>query len=411
MNSAVSSPKYTSFLTITLFLALIGTILGVAQGFFGCPFRKIIQLDSAQFAPVEGFAYSASLPLKYCPRGAQSYSAKLYEDATISQFYSDRADSVSRVGKGIFSFARGRSLLFSSSDNSDPRTNGRIYRIDVPRRLSKGVLPLCLIVALGTALTRALAPNPRKILFFLYVRTRTMFGLIVRIFGKWPAIPLSIPSIYMLCAYPPLWKDVDALGQLLAPASALNILHYPPLYCFLARIPFLITSWLAGVGTNAQLLNIFEQQQPLYEGVYLLVICQHIALVAALTYMVVSLTSNRAMRCALGLIVACFSALYTHAQCCGSEAMSIAATFAMLGAAASIIRGAFYSGFIVYGVASLGAIGSRHLNVIFLIWLHAYFDWDCFDRQTWTFQHRRKRPQLGQSRRHRFFNWYRNFLA
>jgi hypothetical protein len=42
---------------------------------------------------------------------------------------------------------------------------------------------------------------------------------------------------------------------------------------FLGRIPFYITSWLAGIGTNTQLLNIFEQQRPSYEGVYLLVVC------------------------------------------------------------------------------------------------------------------------------------------
>src|SRR5215468_3024855 len=156
-------------------------ILGFAQGFFGYPFRKIIPLDNARFAPAEGFAYSVPLPLEYSPRGAQASSAKLYEDAQISQFYSHRAASVSAVGKGIFSFGRGGLLIFSSTDNSDPRTNKRIYRIDVPRRLSKGVLPLCLIVALGATLTLALPLNPQETLLFLYLRTRTISGLIVRI--------------------------------------------------------------------------------------------------------------------------------------------------------------------------------------------------------------------------------------
>jgi hypothetical protein len=141
MNSPAPSPKFAGFITLTLFVALIGLILGVAQGFFGYPFRKIISLDSTQFAPAEGFAYLVPLPLEYSPRGAQSSSAKLYEDANISQFYSHRADSVSKVGKGIFSFARGGSLLFSSTDNSDPRTNGRIYRIDVPHRYRRACCP------------------------------------------------------------------------------------------------------------------------------------------------------------------------------------------------------------------------------------------------------------------------------
>src|SRR5262245_65121249 len=106
-------------------------VLGIAQGFFGYPFRKIIPLDNARFAPAEGFAYSVPLPLEYSPRGAQSSSAKLYEDAKISQFYSHRAASVSAVGKAIFSFGRGDLLIFSSTYHSDPRTHLRFYRISL----------------------------------------------------------------------------------------------------------------------------------------------------------------------------------------------------------------------------------------------------------------------------------------
>src|SRR6202011_1521342 len=110
---------------------------------------------------------------------------------------------------------------------------------------------------------------------------------------------LSLPSIYLLSSYPPLWKDVDALAQLTAPASAVNILHYPPLYCFTGRIPFFVTDLIANSGVDRPLHGIFEQQHPTPGGVYLLVIVQHIALIAALTYVTVSLTSHPFLRCVL----------------------------------------------------------------------------------------------------------------
>src|SRR5262249_10544997 len=202
------SPKYAGFITITLSLAVIAMILGFAQGFFGYPFRKIIPLDNARFAPAEGCAYSVPLPLEYSPRAAQASSAKLYEDAKISQFYSHRAASVSAVGKGIFSFGRGGLLIFSSTDNSDPRTNKRIYRIDVPHRLSKGVLPLCLNVTPGRALPFVPPENRGRIPFFLSFRPRLFWGWIAGIFVKPPTILLSTPPIYLVCPSPPLWKDV-----------------------------------------------------------------------------------------------------------------------------------------------------------------------------------------------------------
>jgi hypothetical protein len=41
--------------------------------------------------------------------------------------------------------------------------------------------------------------------------------------------------------------------------------------------------WIANYGVNRPLQGIFEQQYPIPGGVYLLVIIQHIALIAALT--------------------------------------------------------------------------------------------------------------------------------
>jgi SAM-dependent methyltransferase len=362
--------KYSRFTVIAVLLASCALVLCAVQGIFGYPFRKTIALDPAKFIPVEGFAYSAPLLAQYSPWGAQSASARLYEDTRVSFLYSQQATSVSEIGKGIFSFPKKGRLFFSASDNSDPRINGRNYRIEVPHRLSKGVLPLCFIAWLMTVTIHLLtSPEREKALLAWRERAGFVLGAVVRRVGTWPAIALSIPSIYLLLFYPPLWKDVDALGQLTAPASVLNILHNPPLYCFFARLPFLITSWIANIWMNRSLYGVFEQQQPSLEGIYLLVIVQHIALISALTYTIVSLTSNRSLRFVFALALASFSSLYTHAHCCGSEALSIPATFVLLAAGTSIVRGFSLSAWIVSGTAMILAIGSRHLNVIFAAWL------------------------------------------
>ena len=361
-----------SFLKLDKVLIVASCALGLCavQAIFGYPFRKTVTLNPANFVPAEGFAYSAPLLAQYSPWGAQSRSARLYEDSRVSILYSQRPTSVSRIGKGIFSFPKKGELLFSATDNSDPRINGRIYRIEVPHRLAKGVLPICFIAWLVTGVIhRLILPNRREALLVWRESARSVLDIFVRVVGKWPAMVLSIPSIYLLSSYPPLWKDVDALGQLTEPASVINILHYPPLYSFAGRIPFFVTSWIANIWVSRPLQSLFEQQHPSPEGIFLLVILQHIALISALTYTIVSLTSNGSVRCILALLLSSFSSLYTHAHCCGSEALSIPTTFILLAAGASIVRGVSFSAWIAYGIAVIAAIGSRHLNLIFAAWL------------------------------------------
>ena len=201
------------FIVIAVLLASCALVLCAVQGIFGYPFRKTIALDSAKFVPVEGFAYSAPLLAQYSPWGAQSASARLYEDTRVSFLYSQLATSVSKIGKGIFSFPKKGRLFFSASDNSDPRINGRSYRIEIPHRLSKGVLPLCFIAWLMTVTIHLLtSPDREKALLAWREHAGFVLAAVVRLVGTWPAIALSIPSIYLLFFYPPLWGVQQEVG-------------------------------------------------------------------------------------------------------------------------------------------------------------------------------------------------------
>jgi hypothetical protein len=179
---------------------------------------------------------------------------------------------------------------------------------------------------------------------------------------------LSLPSIYLLSSYPPLWKDIDANSQLLSPASELNILHFPPVYCFLGRVPFVLTTWFSQ-GGRRPFPSLFNQQVPPLAGFYLLVIIQHLLLIAALTYLVTVLTQDRTLRCLFAFLLAATSAFYTHAHCCGSEAFSVSAILALLAAGFAIVRGSKLTQWVIYGISLFLTIGSRQINLPLALWL------------------------------------------
>ena len=365
------SSKCPPLLVLSLFsLASLAFVVCGIQGMLGYPFRRTIALDTAKSIWAGGFAYSSALPSQYSPRGAQSASARLRENGRVIASYSPWETSVAKVGRGIFSVPERGRLLFSSTDNSDPRTNGRKYSIEVPLRVSKWTPLVCFAAWLAMAVFLVVKlPDGREIALLTTKRAVIAIGSMLAFFGKWPAIILSIPSVYLLSSYSPLWKDCDALGQLTLPACDLNILHFPPVYCFLGRVPFAVTSWLAGAGGHGTVQSLFEQQVPSLMGTYLLVVIQHLLLIAALTYTVLSLTSSRLLRALFALLLAFASANYTQAQCCGSEALSVSVTFALIAAGFSILRSSGLVAWIVYGVALFLAIGSRHINILFAIWL------------------------------------------
>jgi hypothetical protein len=363
-----SYPRYLLLLKTAFWFSSLGFVVCFVQGVLGYPFRKTISLASSKFEPAGGFAYSYPLPGSYSPRGAQKASATLRENRTVLSFYSPRETSVKSVGKGMFTIS-GETLIISATDNSDPRINGREYSFDTPARVSKQMPFISFTLLLATAgLFFWKIPNRKEVVVAWRNRIRSALRRIIGFLGKWPAIVLSFPSIYLLSSYPPLWKDIDANGQLLRPASDLNILHFPPVYSFLGRVPFVLAASFCQ-GDHRPLPSLLDQQMPPLAGFYLLIVIQHLLLIVALTYVVTVLTQDRPLRCLFAFLLASASSFYTHAQCCGSEALSVSATLAVLAAGFAIVRRPKLTRWVIYGISLFLTIGSRQINLLLAVWL------------------------------------------
>ena len=143
---------------------------------------------------------------------------------------------------------------------------------------------------------------------------------------------LSLPSLYLFVSTPPLWRDSDGFFQVATKFEFLTVLHWPPLYCFCARIPFLAAAILDGSFFHTG----FSFQSPRITdlGVYLLLISQHLLLVGTLLSVCVILTRSWLFRFLIAALFASCAPIYVFAHCVGSEA--IMAPLLLLGCAAGI---------------------------------------------------------------------------
>ena len=114
---------------------------------------------------------------------------------------------------------------------------------------------------------------------------------------------LAMPSLYLLLKFPPLWRDSDGFFQVYERFNHITILHWPPLYCFSARIPILFgqvtTSLAVGHGWPG-----FHFAPPQFTnlGIYLLVITQHSILIGTLFLICIMLTQSFFVRVLISLL-------------------------------------------------------------------------------------------------------------
>jgi len=184
----------------------------------------------------------------------------------------------------------------------------------------------------------------------------------------WAAISicLLLPSIWLLATVPPLWKDVDAYVQVTYPRGVATILHFPPLYCFAARIPLFLGYLVDVLSGSATWPNRNFASSILSDhSVFALLVCQHTALFIAQFYLVVTLTTVMWKRLLIALVCSANPLFYAFAQCVGSDTLSMILTLAISTLALRIVRSAHAIDLKHWGLFAfllLGAFLTRHLN-------------------------------------------------
>jgi hypothetical protein len=199
-------------------------------------------------------------------------------------------------------------------------------------------------------------------------RIRTVLYRTLEFIGRHPLTILVLPSISFLVFYLPFWKSSDVLCQLGDRFTAENILLVPPVYCILGRIPF----WLTDTLLSGPSPNIFAAQQPSLPAVYCLVVLQHAGLWFALRYFVFGVPASEAGRGVITLLLASIASFYSFAHTAGAEATTAITWFTLFGVGLRILSGSVtWKSWILYSLALLLCIGSRHVSSLLLGWFPA----------------------------------------
>lgn len=336
-------------------------------------FAKTIQpVALVQSEPASHSTYRLRLKEPVLTNRIFSSQIRLVDPGGNDTSYTPRAASVEEVGRGLFTISHEEWLIFSRLNDFDLRNQNLSAELITPKvfsaRLAAWLTLGWLMSVLGLVVI-----TPEPILKPQMAWERMIFLLqgALRRIGRHPLLVLVIPSLYFFLVYPPLWKDTDALSQLVLPASATNILHFPALYCFLARIPM----WVGDSFIQPRPLNLIEMQQPSLAGIYFLLAFQHGALAFALASLCRTITDDLLLRGVVVLLFACSSALYAQAHTCGSEAWGLIGLILVFVLGLRIYdanKAGLWNWFAYTGALTL-AIGSRHINVLVGFWAVALY--------------------------------------
>ena len=290
-------------------------------------------------------------------------------DADQDKFsYTPRANSSFAKSQGLFTIQEKRSLLIAwpTSQKALPAKGEGV--LTFPLLFAPWVIADAFFLLGGSSVALfCCLPFPTWKVKVLAQRSVALAAWSLRMLGRHPLIVLSLPSAYLLSIYPPLWKDVDALGQLISPADVTNIYHFPALFCFSARL----IVWLGDFFLTWRSPDLLALQKPTLLGIYTLVVAQHLALVLSLGLLCKTLTKRDRLRGVFVIGSLFASSVYASLLLCGSEAWSICATISLFAFGLRIYsaQGSETLNWIGYGFSLVFAIGSRHINLLLGFWL------------------------------------------
>jgi hypothetical protein len=196
-----------------------------------------------------------------------------------------------------------------------------------------------------------------------------------------PSVLLAVlltPSIWMLSVIPPLWRDVDAYGELTGPPGPGTILLYGPLYCFAARIPLCLGYIIDCLRAGGPLptLRFFVHPVLSDAGVFALLISQHLALAYSAYYLIILTSRLFWVRLILAIAWALNPLFYTFAHTVGSEALSMILLLVLGATGLSIVQSSRRvppKEWLLFGILLWLCILTRHINAVLAALMPAAF--------------------------------------
>jgi len=141
MNKPSNAPKQAGVIVVSLYLLLVGTWLILSKQIPSPGFIRILSRFARRpfegeihdFDAESGHCYLAQIPADLLSDRESSSSLEVLEDGRpLGPAHSSHFD-IRELGCGRYSHW-GKQLYFSTSDNSNPLTNGRRYRVIEVRR-------------------------------------------------------------------------------------------------------------------------------------------------------------------------------------------------------------------------------------------------------------------------------------
>ena len=133
----VAAGRELAVLGVTLYLALVGLWLicsrqiaspglyRILRSWLRRPYRGPLQ----EIRPERGHCFVASAPVRLLSDRESASRVVVFEDGRVLGPGHATHEEIRTKGQGRYSHW-GAQVYFSSSDNSDPITNGRVYRIE-----------------------------------------------------------------------------------------------------------------------------------------------------------------------------------------------------------------------------------------------------------------------------------------
>jgi hypothetical protein len=334
-------------------LALGVVLLFVAYGLGTLDRRVRFDLAPGEVEPAVGQSFVVQLkgrpgwpwilPGDQTDRLARS-DLRLYEDGRpLSPPQAQHAD-IREQGGGGFSHWQ-RYLLFSTPDHSDPRTNGRVYRVTATARLAPAIIDWTLAIGSGGVLLglSLLAWRQRACLLAAVRRRAARLWRRRWDYAAAGTFPAAV-GVFAWLALPLIWNGSDSVIWLLWPWNLFP--HHPILYpTFMA----FATTWFV----ESRAVLSFATA------------VQHLAAIGALIYLASAFRARRQI--VIVSVLACLgTALQLYAQGLMTEALDLSFLCILLGAVLRLRRDGMTTavGAALF-VGLLGGLLTRHASIVF----------------------------------------------